>query len=363
MEYAAIVYGEDNRREYFQVDQEAQRRLIDESMVALMPRDVADHMLAGNIDELPTWGQLDHLCSGEPFADQPAAAFCSGVLADSDLVLTASHCAELYPLDELRIIFGYYYAANGQLALSADDVYAASAVLDTGRSAVAPPERTGEDYAWLRLAQPARAPHRPAAVYTRARALEAGAPLIAVSAGGGAPMKLDAGGRVATAHVPEAATDAFVASTDTSGGSSGGGAFSPGLGLLGTLARGAPDYAVDPSGCATTRRELDASEASEIYVYAPAAVDGLCAAGGTSHLCDQTCPEPCRTVRPEVGEGCQLARGGEAPRCAVPLLLFFLVGMAFRQRRQADETYRRAFSVLQRPSVTNRHFTKQALPS
>src|SRR3954470_4223589 len=74
---SAIVYGQDDRCEYFEVGDGSCRGLFEESAVALMPRESAERLVAGDTGALPTWAQADALCAGEPFADQPAAAFCS----------------------------------------------------------------------------------------------------------------------------------------------------------------------------------------------------------------------------------------------------------------------------------------------
>src|SRR6266850_2085585 len=65
----------------------------------------------------PSWGDAKGLCPGERFSVQPAAAFCSGVLVDWDLVLTAGHCARVYALGDFVVAFDYFYQAPGELAL------------------------------------------------------------------------------------------------------------------------------------------------------------------------------------------------------------------------------------------------------
>src|SRR3954452_2919549 len=117
-----IVYGADDRREAFE-SSPGERALLERSLVALVPK----QRLAtseGRVRVMgASLGQAVGLCPGEAFAGQPDAAFCSGVLVDWDLVLTAGHCAHAIAVDDLAVVFGYFYPEPGRLALTADDVY------------------------------------------------------------------------------------------------------------------------------------------------------------------------------------------------------------------------------------------------
>ena len=84
----AIVYGTDDRVELFEVPDPQAQAVIAGAAVALVPNDVI-HSTDGVLARATTWGDADQLCDGEPFAGQPSAAFCSGVLVDWDLVLPA----------------------------------------------------------------------------------------------------------------------------------------------------------------------------------------------------------------------------------------------------------------------------------
>jgi len=356
-----IVYGEDDRREYYQVDDVGWRGLFQESVVVLAPRERANQLVAssdagvdgtrGGAPALPTWSAISDLCAGEPFAEQPSVAFCTGVLVDWDLVLTAGHCANAWSPDQYRVVFGDYYVEEGRLALHASDVYEPSGIVAAVHDIGA--DGTRIDYAWIRLARPARAPHRPVAIHTREQPLAARSPLLVISAGGGVPLKLDAGGVVIDPRAER--LDHFVADTDTSQGSSGAGAFAADLGLIGVLSTGLPDFNTTSAGCRTTRREPDSARASELYTYAARAVEGLCAV--TDHpLCDQSCPQPCRVPEyvppPELraSGGCSISGAGagqkafprlqvgaEAIMCGIGLLLG-----AVCCRRGAGRSRRRA---------------------
>jgi hypothetical protein len=291
-ERQAFVNGADDRREYFELDDATQRAAVEQSSVALMSNSAAEAVASGRLDAIPTWAQVNGLCDDEPFADQPSAAFCSGVLLDWDLVLTSGHCIDVVSLLQLRVAFGYYYDAAGDLAMGEDDSYAVKRVIATRRDPGAPDDEAERlDYAWLQLAEPVRAPHRPAPAYTARPAVSEGDPVISIGAGGGVPLKWDDGGRVQ--YLRPGFDDYFIATTDTSQGSSGGGVFNSDLAVVGSLARGAVDFSFTSDGCFSTNVESDPSQALEQFTYVHRALEGLCDAGSDSVLCDAECGEPC----------------------------------------------------------------------
>lgn len=287
---AAFVNGADDRREYFEVTDGAERAEFEQSLVALVPQYNALALAQGNAKALSTWGEVNSLCEEEPFVDQPSASFCSGVLVDWDLVLTSGHCVSVVPLSELRIVFNYYYREPGELAVSEEDIYQVEEVVAarTDRD----PGAGRLDFGWLRLKQPVRPPHRPTRLQTGSSGAALGDVVISISAGGGAPLKLDAGGQVLDLRAET--NDYFIADTDTSEGSSGGAAFTEDLTLLGTLARGAPDFVRTDAGCWTTDSASSPLEAREQFTYAYRSVQALCEREPSSWLCDPSCDDsPC----------------------------------------------------------------------
>ncbi len=338
-----VISGDDDRREYYELEEARWRELMKRSAVALMGPAEVDLALSGNLNGATTSGQADDLCAGEPFAAQPALAFCSGVLVDWDLVLTAGHCVGDLAVDDLRVVFGFYYSAKGRLALSREGVFRVRQVLairaDSSQSSL-----SRLDYAWLRLAEVVRPPLRPAPIYASAPALNAEQSVFTIGAPGGVPLKLDAGGRVR--DVRSRISDYFVADTDTSDGWSGGAAFDASFAVLGILMGGAQDYESTPAGCRISTRTSDASEAREEFTYAHQAVAGLCRED-TSYLCYANCSEVC--VPPERPNGASLEGGLDCsvysrrlhgrPGLEFLWLVFSLawvVGLTRRKRRRAS---------------------------
>lgn len=328
-----FINGDDDRLEYFELEDPAARVLMEQSVVALVPAVLARPLTRGDLDVLSTWEENHDLCAGEPFGDQPAAAFCTGVLVDWDLVLTSGHCVNVFPLPQVRAVFGFYFREPDELALTNRDVHRVAEVLvardDQG------PLQERLDYAWLRLAEPVSPPRFPVALRARAAGVAVGDAIVAINAGGGVPIKHDGGGRIR--DLRDGVNDYFVADTDTSEGSSGGPAFDQELKLVGTLARGAPDYVPTAEGCTRTDRESDPALAREQFTYAFRSVEGLCEVDPERWLCDPSCDE-CEVPPPPLRgseEGCTLAppAASSRGRMSGALLALAVVTIALRRRR------------------------------
>lgn len=332
----AFINGDDDRLEYFELDDPAAQVLMEQSVVALVPDLLVRPLARGNLELVSTWGENHGLCAGEPFGDQPAAAFCTGVLVDWDLVLTSGHCVDVFPLSRFRAVFGFYFREPGELALTSDDVYGVAQVLLARDETTPDNERL--DYAWLRLAEPVSSPHSPVGVRARSLDLADGDAIIAINAGGGVPFKHDGGGRIRDRRGD--VNDYFVADTDTSEGSSGGPAFDEQLKLVGTLARGAPDYVATEEGCVRTDRESNPLLAREQFTYAFRSVEGLCEVDPDRWFCDTSC-EDCEVPPPPPSassdNGCSFAgpRSERTSAAGAGLLMLALAACMRRRCRRS----------------------------
>lgn len=332
---SAIVHGLDDRREYYEVVDTDAAATLARSMVALLPASSITE--AGEISA-PSYGSAAGLCPGEPFAAQPAAAFCSGVLVDWDLVLTAGHCVRLFALDDLRVVFGYYNDAPGAIAMNGGDVLPAAEIVAEALDPSGVEPRL--DYAWVRLARRVSPPRRPAAVHAAAPPVGVGMPVVSMGTPGGTPAKIDTGGQVRTVREPW--FDYFVADSDTSAGASGGAAFDDNGALLGVLARGGDDFVPHPDmDCNVTVRAAR-EIADEQFTYAHRALQGLCAKRpGASSLCRAACQGICEALPPatdaSIAAGCAVVplRPGEAPGpWAIPIFVVGALVLASRRLRE-----------------------------
>lgn len=308
---AEIVYANDDRIEVFEASDRIRQR-ASASVVVLVARSLLTDT-GGKLSTAATFADSQGMCDRERFSEQPSAAFCTGVLVDWDLVLTAGHCADLLPLDEFAVVPGYYYADERRL--SSDTVAPLSVVEVVAKRNDPPTSAVRLDYAWLRLDRRVAPPLAPAPIRRSETPLDTFAPLTAVNAGGGLPLKIDLGGSVWDPR-PET-LDCFLADTDTLHGASGGAAFDDDLSLVGVMVRGAGDVVWDADGgCWYSFEQLDGSEASEQYTYTHRAIEGLCSLGeGASSVCRSTCGEPCQAL-PQVGSAEDTGELGTPPGAA-----------------------------------------------
>ncbi len=308
---AAIVYGDDNRRDVYAYSDPAWRERVRSSAVALIEPRFLQRPPSGRVTVTAEPLRSAYgLCEGERFLDQPAAADCSGTLIDHDLVLTAGHCfREDQNCDAYAYVFDFFYADADRLeTLTSGDVYGCRGIVARGVSRDRDAEQL--DYAIVQLDRSALAPRKPAVLSSRP--LGPGVPVIAVGFTSGLPAKVDDG-----AHVIEprkSTLDFFNLDSDTFQGSSGSGIYDWQGGLVGLLVRGGEDYVeVEDAGCSVSVRVPGGESGSpwEQATYVKRAVDALCDEGWPSPvLCNRA---------PRCGDGfCTMDEvGGSCPEdCA-----------------------------------------------
>jgi hypothetical protein len=338
-----IVYDEDDRGEYYAADASAQA-LFERSSVVLIQEDYLGKA-ASIASAAPTWGVRDGVCSGEAFAEQPAAAFCSGVLVDWDLVLTAGHCARFRDVADFSVVFDYYYAEPadrelGKLAVRSGSIATPVQIV---AEALDPPGAVPRlDYAWFRLARPVADRYRPVPIHARPPSLQVGDPILTIGSPHGVPLKRDATGIV---EEPAANEGFFVARTDTSAGWSGGGAYDASGALVGIVARGGADLVDTLEGCNAVNHVPPGEPAEEQFTYAHEALEALCNVEPARELCDDERESPRNagprpSIEPTAAEGsCSL--GGSVPpsrsSSAIAWLLLALTTGIRRCRSRGSE--------------------------
>jgi hypothetical protein len=282
---SGVIYGPDDRRDYFDVQDASLRKLFEAHSVVLIRDYRIPSLLDGTLAGIPTWQETEQLCPGEPFAEQPSAAFCSGVLVGQGLILTSQHCLVDTELANTRVVFGYYLDSSEHLAIEEQDVHEITSVVATSDESV-----DGIDYAWLRFAGETTQNQCPAPVVSSLSPVVEAEPLIAVNSGGGIPLKLDYGGTVIDAR--QETQDYFVADIDAFRGASGSGVFNADGALVGVVTRGNADFTRTESGCRRTIHLSD-EEAKEQILYVRRAIAGLCAVEPGHSLCSTSCEQPC----------------------------------------------------------------------
>lgn len=337
-----VIYGEDTRRDVYAVDNPSWARLALHGSVAFVS---AEHLSGGDaaFDVVaPTLGASNNLCEGEAFAMQPAAATCSGVLVDDQLVLTAGHClGEDGTCPQELLVFGYAMTdPASKPAVHGDSLYRCKSVPWRGRGI----DREGVrwDHGFIELDRPVGAPMRPVEI-SRQQPTE-GSGLTVIGYPGGLPVKIDSGVALLRA---QPCLGYFTLDSDTFQASSGSGVFDDDGRLAGIFARGGVDYEYDATrGCAVSRRVAVANPAvAEQAGYIGAAIAALCATGWPSErLCGArpalAAAAPCLPADPVAAssDGCAVtgrARGGAARMLGVAMAA---LGLASRRARRGRIT-------------------------
>lgn len=252
------IYGDDNRKEYFEVSKERQAQA--DSVVSLWDNSKVSAMTGGFLlSGRPFMNKVFNreggkICDSEPFRDQRIGAECSGTLVGEDLVMTAGHCIkEQHDCDEMKVVFDYNIKTQGGKAPSVvpdSSVYSCKAIvssrLELSRKAEgeAGPSLS-QDYAIIRLDR--KVTGRKPLPINRKGGLADGAPLYTIGHPVGLPAKI--ADNAAVINIRQG-YNFFEANLDTYGGNSGSGVFNAETGLLeGILVRGRDDFHKTPDGC------------------------------------------------------------------------------------------------------------------
>ncbi len=233
-----VIYGSDDRRDLFESSNTALHLELARSTAMILHKADLTRAPGRNRLGVPTgtFGDLQQLCSSEPFFDQPTPGFCSGFLVGEDLFVTAGHCiTDAESCSSAALVFGFGYETQGQDldSVSGDDVYHCSSI-------VARVQNPGlaEDFAVIKLdrAVVGREPLK----LRRRGSIAVGDGVTVIGHPSGLPTKITSGGKVRSNSVE---LPYFVANTDTYGGNSGSAVFNTTTGEVeGILVRGETDF-------------------------------------------------------------------------------------------------------------------------
>ena len=229
-----VIYGEDNRLDLYQVQNQFHLTLAD-STVALFEASMLSETSAGKIEiQGESLGEAYRLCEDEPFREQNSSAFCSGLLIAPDLILTAGHCVRSQnSCEDTRFVFGYgVFVRNEPPSLvPATEVYKCHKLVHSQMSS------DGADFALVRLDRPVQK-HRPLTMNENSQ-IQQGDPLLIIGHPAGLPTKISDGATVRRATEKSF----FVANLDSYGGNSGSAVFNALNGKVeGILVRGDQDF-------------------------------------------------------------------------------------------------------------------------
>jgi hypothetical protein len=239
---ATVIYGNDDRKDYYQVDA-AEQKLADATAIQVLPEEL---ITDGNLYRLNTvpFGTALALCPSEPFYSQPTIGHCSAFLIAPDIMVTAGHCISTdSSCESARFVFGFKMISDKIptiLEVPSSEVYSCAKVIHTITT-------DDDDFAVVRLDRPVTE-HSPL-LYRSSGSPQLGESLMVMGYPEGLPVKI-AGG----AHVRAMNPKFLTANLDTYGGNSGSAVFSVDSGLVeGILVRGDNDFNTQ-NGCYVSNR-------------------------------------------------------------------------------------------------------------
>ncbi len=231
------IYGTDDRYEPFEIN-EPKIEELSRATVALVPffkvHNYNDSFL--QLDKRPL-RRVKNICEEEKFSSQPAAAYCSGVLIDKDLILTAGHCVRLGRLAcwGIKIVFDYRLTSSEQdpSLVFRENVYSCSKILFQST-------RKGLDYAILRLDRPVPFNRTPVMAEEAHPSVRVSDPLLMIGNPFGLPQKIVNNGVVRAIDKTN-----FITNLDALNNNSGSPVFSSEMKLVGLLVAGEKDLTPD----------------------------------------------------------------------------------------------------------------------
>lgn len=232
-----VIYGTDNRLDVYAETDPSRSELADSVCALVSATDLvqgAEGAFTLQASDFRVFGQPP--CEGEPFGNQPVAAFCTGFMVGPDLIATAGHCMSEPELAGARFVFGFQMldANTPRLSFDASEVY-------TGIEVVARQLEGDFDYAVVRVDRDIVAPGARTLRLRTAGEISPGTRVGVVGHPSGLPAKIAFG-----AETVVRASDNpgfFVANLDTYGGNSGSPVFNADTHVVeGILVRGEADF-------------------------------------------------------------------------------------------------------------------------
>ena len=247
-EGARVIYGEDTRRDYFELSAEERRIAAATAIVTyIKPSDSTDSYVKQSGDGFDlvlqphTRGNFK-ACDDEKFGKQSTGGWCTSFLVGPDIVATAGHCIDVTTLDNMAFVFGFY-----QNSKDPDDVpnqFRPEQVY-YARSLVAYQHHGEVDYAFVRLKRPVSKDVADP-LQIRMHELQPGDSINVIGYPSGLPLKF---GFDPKAEVKEVTPDKYFANLDTYGGNSGSPVLDQNGLVVGILVTGTTDYKIERPGC------------------------------------------------------------------------------------------------------------------
>lgn len=234
-----VIYGTDDRIDVY-VETDPERRAWADAVCALVRLEYLHDNQDGTYSLLTEPYRVGGKppCPGEPFATQPTAAFCSGFMAASDVIVTAGHCLSEDTLSSMVFVFGFDMIDYNlpRLLFDSDQVY-------FGVEVIAYQYTPTLDFAVVLMDRDITAPGAQPLVMRQSGEIAAGTPVGVIGHPTGLPKKLAFGTETYVRKTN--APFFFYANVDAFSGNSGSPVFNIVTGLVeGILVRGNKDFEV-----------------------------------------------------------------------------------------------------------------------
>lgn len=229
-----VLYGEDNRHDLHEVTRLDWLEKA-HSTVALIKSKYIKRRKDDSFEIMTkVYGPSKKLCESEKFYEQEKAAFCSGVLIDEDLILTAGHCVhDPHSCGNTSFVFDFSYKTRKShpSIRRRQDVYSCQKILATHY------EKKGADFSIVKLDRKVTG-RLPLSIREKGK-ISSEDETFTIGHPGGLPTKIADQGRIRSNHEKTF----FTTELDTYHGSSGGPVFNTRTGLIeGILVRGSLDF-------------------------------------------------------------------------------------------------------------------------
>lgn len=200
------IYGSDDRLDW--VDSPGlTKEYWAKATLALMPLSYLSDQGDQYKVEAESYEKSLNLCEGQKFSEQPSAAFCSGFLVSSDLIVTAGHCIrDLSECQDTQFVFDFAKSEVEQVeyVIKKESVYTCKEIV--ARSV------GDDDFAVIRLNKHVEG--RTPINIRRAGSVSVGDGLMIIGHPMGLPSKITEGGAVmSSGNKITASVDAFAANS------------------------------------------------------------------------------------------------------------------------------------------------------